>query len=302
MISVVVPIYNSEDTIGSCIESILQQTVTDIELLLIDDGSADATAAIIDHYGRLDRRITVVHQPNKGRTEARAEGVRRSHGEWLAFVDSDDALPVHSLELLNAKATTDVDIVLGNGYTLPAEQRKLIPMSDFRHLAVRAEGTIGVPWGSLYRRRLLTPWLFSVPRHIVNGEDYLFWLRLVFSTDRPVAVVYESVYDKGAEHTSSTFKWTADYCYELNELRKASIPLQLHEEYQDEMLCDRLENMFAVAVWQNRREWVHSPYYTDIVKDLRRLHRRLPLKQRLFFVMPSLYLRRFYSTISQKLR
>lgn len=292
MISVVVPIYNSEDTIGSCIESILQQTEADIELLLIDDGSADDTAAIIDHYGRLDRRITVVHQPNKGRTEARAEGVRRARGEWLAFIDSDDTLPVRSLELLNAKATADVDIVLGNGYALPAEQRELIPMSDFRHLAVRAEGTIGVPWGSLYRRRLLTPWLFSVPRYIVNGEDYLFWLRLVFSTERPVAVVYESVYDKGAEHTSNTFKWTADYCYELNELRKASIPLHLHEEYQYDMLCDRLENMFAVAVWQNRQEWVHSRYFADIKADAVRLHRPLSLKQRLFFALPSIRLRR----------
>ena len=298
MISVVVPIYNSEDTIAACIESIQRQTVTDLDVLLIDDGSTDGSAAIIDSYAKNDNRITAVHQPNKGRTEARAEGVRRARGEWVSFVDSDDTLPPDSLELLSAKATDEVDIVLGNGHTLPGEQRQLIPMTDFRHLAVRAEGNIGVPWGSLYRRQLLTPWLFDIPRHIVNGEDYLFWLRLVFSTERPVAVVYESVYCKGAEHTSGTFKWTADYSQELNALRCASIPESLRNEYAADMLADRLENMFAVATWQRRQEWKSSSYYQAILSDAQRLNQPLTLKQCLFFALPSLRLRKFYSWIS----
>ncbi|MBQ9669136.1 MAG: glycosyltransferase family 2 protein [Prevotella sp.] len=302
MISVVIPVYNSADTIASCIESVLRQSVTELELIIVDDGSTDQSGSICDDYAQRDRRICVVHQPNKGRTEARAEGVRRAQGEWLSFVDSDDMLPADSLALLSAKAGDDVDIVLGNGYSLPDESREQIPMADFRHMAIRADGTIGVPWGSLYRRRLLTPWLFDMPRHIVNGEDYLFWLRLVFSTERPVAVVYESVYDKGAEHTSSTFKWTAEYCYELNELRKASIPQAEHDNYLPDMLDDRIANMFSVGVWQRRSEWCHSQYLADILADLRRLNRSLPLRQRLFLALPSLRLRRLYSMISQKLR
>lgn len=301
MISVVVPIYNSADSIGNCIESILRQTVEDLELVLIDDGSADNTASIIDAYAEKDHRIRVVHQSNKGRTEARAEGVRLAQGEWLSFVDSDDMLPDDSLALLFAKARDEVDIVLGNGYSLPNESRTLIPMTDFRHMAVRADGPIGVPWGSLYRRSVLTPWLFDIDRHIVNGEDYLFWLRLVFCTDRPVAVVYESVYDKGPEHTSNSFKWTADYCYELNELRTASIPAAVREDYAEDMLSDRLANMFAVAIWQNRNEWKDARYYQEILTDTKRLQQPLSTRQRLFFALPSLRLRRFYSWISQKL-
>ena len=302
MISVVVPIYNSADTIAECIESILRQTVEDVELWLVDDGSEDATATIIDGYAAKDRRVSVVHQPNKGRSVARAVGVSRARGEWVSFVDSDDRLPANALELLMAKATPDVDIVLGNGHLLPDEHRELIPMADFRPMAVRADGPIGVPWGNLYRRSVLTPWLFDVPRHIVNGEDYLFWLRLAFSTERPVAVVRESVYDKGAEHTSNSFRWTADYCYELNELRRLSIPADCRAAYEADMLCDRLANMFAVDTWQHRQEWSASRYYQELLADARRLGRPLTLKQRLFFALPSLRLRRLYAWLSQKMR
>ncbi len=301
MVSVVVPVYNSEDTIAACMESILRQTMADLELLVIDDGSTDATAGIIDGLKDRDERLTIVHQQNRGRTEARAEGVRRARGEWVSFVDSDDTLPPDALEKLCAKASAAVDIVLGNGQTLPDEARPLIPMTDFRHKAVRAEGSIGLPWGSLYRREVLTAWLFDIPRHIIMGEDYLFWLRLVFNTEKPVAVVYDAVYCKGAEHTSNCFKWTARYCEEFNELRRLSIPSDRRPDYEDDMLTDRLENLFAMAIWQPRRSWVSSRFYNDILRDARRLHRPLSLKQRLFLALPSLRLRRLYSWLSQKI-
>lgn len=302
LISVVVPAYNAGETIAECIESIQHQQYGQWELWVVDDGSTDATGAVCDSYAASDLRVHVVHQPNKGRSAARLEGMMRAKGEWIAFVDADDKLPVDSLTLLYAAASNDVDIVLGNGYALPSEKRHIIPMSDFRHLAVRGEGTIGVPWGSLYRRSVLTPWMMEVPRHIYNGEDYLFWLRLVFTTERPVAVVYDSVYDKGEEHTSNCFRWTADYCYELNELRKLSIPVEWHDEYLEDMLQDRLANLYSVTLYTPRSEWQRSSYYRDIMDDLRKIGKRLSLKNRLFLRLPSRSLRRLYSTLSKKLR
>ena len=257
LISVVIPAYQSADTIEGCIRSVLEQTVNNpFEVIVVDDGSTDGTGHICDCLADSDYRVVVIHQPNSGRSVARWNGVERAVGQWVTFIDADDALPSSALADLTESITPNPypstqgytpDIVLGNGYTLPGEQRKLIPMSEFRHLAVRAEGTIGVPWGSLYRRELLTKELFDLPREIYNGEDYIFWLRLVFSTNSPVSVVYKKVYNKGKEHTSNCFRWTADYCYRLNEYRKAAIPAEDHQIYLADMLNDRIVNLFATT-------------------------------------------------------
>ena len=297
-VSVIVPIYNSEDTIAICIQSILNQTFTNLELILVDDGCSDNSGRICDYFAKRDNRIFVVHQPNQGRSKARSIGVEKAHGKWITFVDSDDALPATAIAHLFDKTDSSTDIILGNGYTLPNEYRDSIPMSDFRHLAVRGEGTIGVPWGSLYRKSIVVPYLFDLPRHIINGEDYIFWLRLVFSTDKPVKVVYQSVYHKGEEHTSNSFKWTADYCYELNEYRKAAIPQDQYDEYLPDMIQDRIANMFAVAVCQSRNEWKNSKYYQDILSDMKLLHYSFSIRQLLFLNIPSLKLRQLISWLS----
>ena len=285
-VSVIVPVYNSEYTISSCIKSILNQSYTDFELIIVDDGSTDESGRIIDDYIDKDNRIIVIHQENKGRTEARWVGVQKATGKWICFVDSDDTLPIDSLDNLVKGIDDNTDIVLGNGYTLPSESRNVIPISDFRHMAVRADGNIGLPWGSLYRREIVTSYLFDIPRHIVMGEDYIFWLRLVFSTDKPVSIVYEKVYEKGDDHTSNCFYWTADYCYELNELRKSAIPPEKKDEYLCDMVDDRIANLFAVATYEPRKNWKQSAFYLDIINDLQKLKRKLSFKQRLFLMLP----------------
>ena len=300
-ISVIVPVYNSADTIEACADSILTQTGVSLQLILVNDGSTDGTADICDALARRDTRVTLVHQPNKGRAEARHVGVEQATGQWVGFVDSDDTLPPGALQHLLAGTAEDTDIVFGNGYSLHAEQRSSIPIDEFRHLTVRAEGMIGVPWGSLYRRKVLTPWLFDLPRHIMMGEDYLFWLRLVFATEKPVNVVYEKVYEKGDDHTSNSFKWTAGYCQELNELRRASIPEAVRSEFEQDMIDDRLANMFSIAQWNPRSEWAGSRYYRELLSDMATHGRRLSLKNRLFLSLPALWLRRLYAWTSLNL-
>lgn len=295
LVSVVVPVYDSEATIGSCIESILAQSFVDFELILVNDGSRDGSGKICDRYAGKDVRVSVIHQSNKGRTAARAAGVSVATGEWIAFVDSDDRLLPDSLAGLYAKADDGTDIVFGNGYSLPGESRKSIPIDDFRHLAVRAEGMIGVPWGSLYRRSIVTPYLFDIPRDIVNGEDYIYWLRLVFQTEKVVNMVYECVYDKGEDHTSNCFVWTADYAYRLNEFREASIPPHVRDTYLCDMIEDRLVNLFSVAVWSPKKEWADSRFYADIMHDMNVVGMRLSFKKKMFFMLPCRWLRKGYS-------
>ncbi len=108
LISVIVPVYKVEKYISECIESILRQSYTDIELLLVDDGSPDNSGKICDHYAAIDKRIRVIHQSNKGVSQARNTALCIAKGEWVTFVDSDDTINADYIEnLVKANSTFD---------------------------------------------------------------------------------------------------------------------------------------------------------------------------------------------------
>ena len=98
LISVVVPVYNVERYLHRCVDSILAQTLSDIELILVDDGSPDGSGAICDEYVEKDRRVRVIHKPNGGVSSARNAGIEAAQGKWLCFVDSDDYIDKTYLE------------------------------------------------------------------------------------------------------------------------------------------------------------------------------------------------------------
>lgn len=96
-ISIIVPVYKAEAYLHRCVDSLLAQTFTDFEVLLIDDGSPDCIGEICDAYAKKDARVRVFHQPNGGVSVARQRGVENAKGEWITFVDADDCLPQKSL-------------------------------------------------------------------------------------------------------------------------------------------------------------------------------------------------------------
>lgn len=100
MISVIVPIYNVGNYLARCIESIIQQTYKNIEIILVDDGSTDSSSEICDRYEKTDERIRVIHKRNGGLSSARNAGIEIAVGEYLAFVDSDDWILSHHIESL----------------------------------------------------------------------------------------------------------------------------------------------------------------------------------------------------------
>jgi len=98
LFSIIIPTYNSKDSIRNCIDSILAQTFEDFEIVVIDDGSSDGTSAIIDDYAKINDKVKVYHFTNAGVSIARQRGVSLSNGEYLMFVDSDDTINVDLLE------------------------------------------------------------------------------------------------------------------------------------------------------------------------------------------------------------
>lgn len=114
LITVVVPVYRVEKYLAKCIESILEQAYTDLEILLVDDGSDDGCPAICDAYAAKDKRIRVIHQQNKGRSGARNTGLREAKGDYLLFVDGDDWIDADCVEKLYQKAVThNAQLVVG---------------------------------------------------------------------------------------------------------------------------------------------------------------------------------------------
>ena len=111
MISVIVPVYNVEEYLEECLESIRQQTFTDIEVILVNDGSTDSSKEICERFCQADNRFKLINQENQGQSVARNRGVKESVGQFIMFVDSDDVINTNVLEVLLPYMKTDVDIV-----------------------------------------------------------------------------------------------------------------------------------------------------------------------------------------------
>lgn len=111
MISVIVPVYNVEEYLEECLESIRQQTFTDIEVILVNDGSTDSSKEICERFCQADNRFKLINQENQGQSVARNRGVKESVGQFIMFVDSDDIINTNVLEVLLPYMKTDVDIV-----------------------------------------------------------------------------------------------------------------------------------------------------------------------------------------------
>ena len=112
MISVIVPVYNIEKYIGKCIQSVLSQTYTDFELLLINDGSKDSSGEICSSWAKKDARIRVISKENEGVSVARNLGIDSAKGEFIFFLDGDDWISPECLEKMLLRMTPEVDAVI----------------------------------------------------------------------------------------------------------------------------------------------------------------------------------------------
>ena len=128
LISVIIPVYNVEKYLKKCIYSVVNQTFQNIEIILVDDGSTDASGDICDDFAKLDRRIKAFHKKNGGLSSARNFGIKKSTGNFLVFVDSDDWISKNMIEdLYNAAKKNDVKIVCC-GRNIVEDGKKCIPI------------------------------------------------------------------------------------------------------------------------------------------------------------------------------
>lgn len=119
-ISLIVPVYNVEKFLPFCLESMLNQTLLDVEMICIDDGSTDASPLILEAYAKKDPRFRIIHQSNQGVSAARNTGIQAATGEWIMFLDSDDLLKPNACERVWIEANEKpTDIIIYGGYAFP---------------------------------------------------------------------------------------------------------------------------------------------------------------------------------------
>ena len=166
LISVIIPVYNVERYINRCIDSILNQTFSDFELILVDDGSKDRSGLICDDYKENDTRINVIHKKNGGASSARNAALDIAGGEYIMFVDSDDWLEADALEKLynNSK---ECSMVVGGYYTVSLSDKKpywhscdkildrALVADEYIKICKSRNMIVAVPWGKLYKNSVI---------------------------------------------------------------------------------------------------------------------------------------------------
>ena len=160
-VSVVVPAYDVAAYLPACLDSLLGQTLRELEVVVVDDGATDDSGAIADAYAARDSRVRVVHIENRGLGAARNEGIRHARGEYLGFCDADDLMTPRALELLLALAQeTDAPLVTGNVVRLEGDRRPGLPWMNRLHADRGAIVIDDLPellgdvfaWNKLFRR------------------------------------------------------------------------------------------------------------------------------------------------------
>lgn len=183
-ISVIVPVYNVEKYLCSCIDSILAQTFTDFELLLIDDGSRDKSGEICDEYANKDCRVKVFHKENGGVSSARNLGIDESKGEYLFFVDSDDIISSFYIEMFVNYIKKNDSVCVVCKYTnrlsllknqIDSIKTKEMTSSEFLDEIWISEGKLdGYLWNKMFKRKILIDLNIRFDEKVSIWEDMLF--------------------------------------------------------------------------------------------------------------------------------
>jgi len=182
-ISVIIPVYNAERYLKKCLDSLLEQTFQDYEVIIINDGSKDSSGEICEEYKKLNSKIQVIHQENQGVSKARNTAIEKAQGEWLFFLDADDELFKNSLETLYSH-TKGVDIVIGECVVYSTEGRVIFtpPKTFIEHLDKNSTFKLlyrpyfiyqGYLCNKLYKRTILTDNNIRFNEKISFGEDKL---------------------------------------------------------------------------------------------------------------------------------
>ena len=170
LITIIIPVYNAEKYLHTCIDSVLKQTYKNLEILLIDDGSTDSGGNICDEYAQLDTRVRVVHKTNGGPSSARNIGLLNAIGDFISFIDADDYVDNDYIEKLKEKIENFDIAIINSNYEYKT-------FNKYQAMFYLVSSLNNAPWGKLYRRSIIGDIKFEEGK--THGEDYDFLSRLI---------------------------------------------------------------------------------------------------------------------------
>lgn len=247
LISIIVPIYNVEKYLSRCIESILSQTFSNIEIILIDDGSTDNSGNICEEYAQKDYRVKFFYKENGGVSAARNYGLDKARGEWITFVDSDDWIDKNMYyEMYNKAVSSRADIVLCSFYEYYGPTRQILrdtlleeseKSTIFRNSFLSFTSLCNM----LVHRSLYDKYKLRIPEYIVNCEDFWLTIRLFYYAKK-ISSIHIPLYYYNRENINSILN-------NLNEERRNSEYLS----YLDTI--DFLQNKGILNLYEKEISW-----------------------------------------------
>ena len=260
-ISVIVPVYNVEKYVKRCIDSILNQTYKNLEVILINDGSTDKSGYICDMYARKDDRIKVIHQMNKGVSKARDSGIKESSGEYILFIDSDDWIECNALEvLMNNVKYEEIDILI-YGYKMEFIQKdnkktKIVtPEKKFYKTVLdylddfdiyRTNGLFGYCWNKMYKADIIRKNKVFFGEFIFP-EDLYFNFK-VLSYCKNIKIINESFYHYMHKSEITLSKVKKDEIIVMNQIYDNTV-----------------EFLKKMNSYENNKEYVSTKYIENIM-------------------------------------
>lgn len=254
LVSVVIPVYNSERYLHSCVESLMAQTLTQAEFIFVDDGSTDDSVAILEHYQKLDDRIRIYQQENARAGIARNNGMSHAVGKYITFLDSDDIMLPNALEAFFVKAEkANADVVVSSAYYFEDDVKKrlhaewclrenYLPKEDV--FSVDTIGkyifqiSAGAPWGKMYRRDFLKKHGICFPG-APRAEDFFFVYWAFAVAERMTTIREKTVLYRIVEGSGSLEDQKDRYPLAQSEVRK-----QLWEKLNELGVYSKVEQSF----------------------------------------------------------
>lgn len=263
-ISIIIPVYNTCEYLSACLDSVIAQTYTHWEAILIDDGSIDNSGQICDEYAEKDNRFKVIHQKNGGVSAARLNGFRKSTGEWIFFLDSDDTLPVDALEALISHADGQKCVCgsvsfVKQGTTLKELYKESIVLKSIDYIKSILRFERRFSWeipSKLFSRSILNEEILTLPADIKVFEDYVISIRYAKKTEH-IKYIEHITYnyiqrDDSITHNNS---FSLEKIEQLDKyIEEACIGLQVEEE-RIKGQCNMLGWIIEDPKLHRRSEW-----------------------------------------------
>lgn len=308
LVSVIVPVYNTEAYLSRCIDSIVSQSYVNLEIILIDDGSTDNSGIICDHYASQDSRIIVYHQQNSGAGTSRQYGLNHSSGDLVVFVDSDDWIASNMIELLyNAMVNGGADIsvcqfkyVRGDNlieeYTINSEILGIKNSIEFAHFLYDggySNGVVCSLWNKLYKKELFK----GINIRNARGEDEEV-NDIINSKGVVVNIIQDCLYFYNSENDSSiTHRSFSESNFQFLEVLNNRVQLFDNDAYMKSESIKLYINLYIEYYYRANQSGILIPAlatekFNDYYLEYRRLNRfydKLSMRVLLFNMSPFLY-------------